>query len=294
MTACYALLLNNYDMKTNGFIYILSIIFAILMASCDDEHEMTKYKDTVSFVEDYYFVSAKADFTSLAIPVTHRSINTNGSKAEIQVVVADGTPANLVTLDKTVVSFDSEDTVMVNLSLDYNSLVEDQVFSVTLQFTDKYLEHGFGGYDEVVVEMTKWRARRMSDFVGTYNVHALSNYQPGAWDESWTVTTTADATDPNKLLLTGIAGSDVAVEAIMDFENLSITIPYGQDVGDVYGYGATVLYNSNADLDILVSDLTGTLFENNNFVIDYRDMYEADQGWDWDIFTPTFTKSASK
>ena len=66
---------------------------------------MTKFNDTVGFVESSYFISAKSDFTYLEIPVTHRSINQSGSQAEIEVVVSEGTPANLVSLDKLMVGF---------------------------------------------------------------------------------------------------------------------------------------------------------------------------------------------
>lgn len=277
-------------MKTKGFIYLISIFLVMILTSCEEEHIRTEFGDSVGFADDYYFISAKQDFTYLEIPVTHRSINVLGSKAEIEIVSGEGTPVNIATIDRTELNFDESDTIIVKLSLNYSSLIEDQVFSVTLRFTDKYLQYRYGGYEEVTVEMTKWRPRRMSDFIGTYTVEAVSNYEPGSWDEAWEVTTEADDTDPNKLLITGIAGSDVAVEAILDFDNLTITIPYGQDIGDVYGYGATLLYNSNADLEILASDLTGSLYENNNFMIDYMVMWENDAGWDWDIFTPEFTK----
>ncbi|MFC2152731.1 hypothetical protein ACFLSE_09395 [Bacteroidota bacterium] len=278
------------NMKTKGFIYLISIIFVLLSTSCEEEHIMTKMGDSAGFAEDFYFKSVKTDDNYIDVRVLHNSINVTGSKAEIEVVAADGTNASFVTLDKTVLNFDDSDTVTVRLTFDYASLVEDVNYSVTLKFTNKYLGYLYGGHEETVIDFSKWRPRRMDDFVGTYTVDAVSNYNPGAWDEEWTVTTAAHATDATKLLITGIAGSTVAVEAIMDFDALTITIPYGQDIGDVYGYGVTLLYNSNASLDILTTDLTGTLYENNNFVIDYMVMWEDDQGWDWDIFTPMFTK----
>ena len=277
-------------MKTKGFIYIASIIFALLFSSCEEEHMMTKIGDSAGFVEEFYFFSVKQDQNFIDIQVIHNSINVAGSKAEIELVAAEGTNAGWITMDKTLIDFDESDTVMVRLTFDLASLTEDVNYSVSLQFTDQYLGYLYGGYEEVTIDFAKWRARRMSDFVGTYDVEAVSNYEPGDWDESWTVTTEAHATDPNILLITGIAGSDVAIEATLDFDNLTVTIPYEQDLGDVYGYGSTLLYNSNANLEMISADLTGTLFENNNFEIDFMMMYFPAEGWDWDIFTPSFTK----
>lgn len=277
-------------MKTKGFIYIISILFVVLLSSCEEDHIMTKFNDTAGFVQSSYFISAKSDFTYLEIPICHRSIDQTGSKAEIQVIPAEGTPANLVTLDKTIIDFDLSDTVIVKLTLNYNSLIEDQVFSVTIGFTDKYLQYGYGGYEETVVEMTKWRARRMSDFVGTYDAEAISGYSPGSWDEEWTdITTVADATDNTKLLITGIAGSTETVEAFLDFDAMTITIPAGQLIGDVYGYGNMYIFNFDGSA-ITSDDLVGTLYESNDFYFEYMVPYQLDEGWDWDIFTTTFYK----
>ncbi|HKL41110.1 MAG TPA: hypothetical protein VJ962_00790 [Clostridia bacterium] len=278
-------------MKTKNIFYIVSVFLIFVFTSCEDEHEMTKYSDTVSFVEESYFITAKEDFSFIQIPVTHRSINTTGSQAEIEIVAEEGSPANVISLDKNVVNFDEADTVMIKLTLDYNSLIEDEVFTYKLKFTDKYLEYGYGGYEEVTVEVTKWRPRVMSDFVGTYNAYAVSNVSPGEYDEEWpSITTVADETDDTKLLITGIAGSTIAVEAYLDFEALTITIPAGQLIGDVYGYGDTYIYNSSDGSDVTVDDLVGTLYENNNFSFDYMALYLFGYQAYWDIFTPTFTK----
>ncbi len=278
-------------MKTKGFIYLVSAFLVLLLASCEEDHIMTKYTgDAVGFVEDYYFQSVKADFTYLEIPVAHNNLNKSGSKAEVEMTLSEGTSANLVSLNTTMLDFDVADTIILQLSIDLASLVEDVEYSISLTFTDTYLQHEVNGFEEVVIEFSKWRPRRITDFVGTYTVDAVSNYEPGDWDEEWEVTTEAHATDPNILLITGIAFSEVAVEATLDFDALTITIPYGLDIGDVYGYGSTILYNSNADLELIEENLTGTLFENNNFEIDYMMMYFPGEGWDWDIFTPMFNK----
>ncbi|NOQ26553.1 MAG: hypothetical protein GQ564_14435 [Bacteroidales bacterium] len=283
-------------MKTKGFIYLVSAILVLLVASCEEDHIMTKYTgDAVGFVEDYYFQSVKADFTYLEIPVAHNNLNKSGSKAEVEITLSEGTSANLVSLNTTMLDFDVADTIILQLSIDLASLVEDVEYSISLTFTDAYLQHEVNGSEEVTVEFSKWRPRRQSDYVGDYTVEAVSNIDPGNWDEEWAVTAEADALDVTKITLTGIAYSDLPINAVLDYDAMTITIPAGQHVGDSYGEGYDMyIYNYDENADVFLrTDLVGTLYENGDFSFDYCAMMYGDTDdpdYVWDLFTPTFYK----
>jgi hypothetical protein len=277
-------------MKTKGFIYLAITIFALLFSSCEEDHIMTKYTgDAVGFVEDYYFQSVKADFTYMEIPVAHNNINVVGSKAEVEITLSEGTGANLVSLNTTMLDFDIADTIMLQLSIDLASLVEDVVYSISLTFTDAYLQHEVNGFEEVTVEFSKWRPRRQSDYVGDYTVEAVSNILPGEWDEEWEVTTEADALDVTKITIKGIIDSDVPVNAVLDYDAMTITIPAGQ-----YVYDDMYIYNYDEASKVYIrTDLVGTLHENGDFSFDYwAIMYgDTDNPDDaYDLFTPMFNK----
>ncbi|MCB2197725.1 MAG: hypothetical protein KQH79_17840 [Bacteroidetes bacterium] len=154
-------------MKTKGFIYIILMCFIIMFAACEEEHIMTKYTDGAAFIGSGIFKSATEDLT-LEIAVTHRSINEDG-KAEIELVASDGSPLNAISLDKTMVDFSVSDTVIITASIDHDNLVIDQTFTYTLRFTDKYLQAGYGGSDEYVIEVTKFKPAQITDFVGTWS-----------------------------------------------------------------------------------------------------------------------------
>jgi hypothetical protein len=277
-------------MKTKGLIYILSLIFVLLSTSCEEDHIMTKYTgDAASFLKESYVISIKPDFEYLEIPVFHKSINQSGSKLEIEVVASEGTASDIFSIDKTVFDFNEADTLITKLSIDYTKLTEFTDYSVTLNFTDTYLDVAYDGYESVTISFAKYS--RIYEWVGNYTVDAVSNYDPGNWDESWSVTT--KATDPTHLEIIGIAGSEIPINATLNTDPgiMTITIPYGQDIGDVYDNGATLIYNSNEALEKLESDLIGTINEDGSFSFDYMMLYfPPPEDWDWDIFTPMFNK----
>ncbi len=142
-------------MKTKGLIYSFYILL-LLLASCEKEHIMTKFKDSAGFVGKSHSISVKTDFTYYEISVVHRSIDAEGSKAELKITPAENSES-LVTLDKTILDFDESDTIKVKLSVDQSKLVDDITYSVAITFTDEYLQHGYGGYDTTVVEITKFQ-----------------------------------------------------------------------------------------------------------------------------------------
>jgi len=134
----------------------------------------------------------------------------------------------------------------------------------------------------------------MGPWVGTYNVHAASYGDPGNWDEDWVVTTSLDPADPlHSILMTGIGGGSDPISATIDVDNSTITIAYGQTVGDAYGYGTIGIYLGDSDSNIYNQDLTGTVnAETGEILIDNWGEVIVDgpyAGYPWDVFNTTWT-----
>lgn len=234
-------------MKTKGFIYLVSAFLVLLVASCEEDHIMTEYTgDAVGFVENYYYQSVKADFTYLEIPVTHSSINKSGSKAEVEITLSEGTSANIVSLNTTILDFDVADTIMLQLSIDHASIVEGVEYSISLTFTDAYLQHDFNGFEEVVIEFTKFKPTLITDFVGTwsgteyYEAYDFTDNLSGIEIEQKDATTLiVKATDGDPGFLSAIfaswgekfiasEGLEGDIELIIDLDNGDITLESGK------------------------------------------------------------------
>lgn len=213
-------------MKTKGFIYLISIFLVMILASCEEEHIGTKYTDGAAFIGESFFKSATESF-SIEIPVTHRSINETG-KAEVEIIASEGSPLNVITLDKTIVDFSISDTVIITATIDYNSLIIDQTFKYTLQFTDQYLPAGYGGSDEYVIEVTKFKPALITDFVGTWSG---TEYYPD-YDFTDDISVTIEQKDATTLIVKADAGMPGFMSAIFDSWGETFITGYGLD-GDI-------------------------------------------------------------
>jgi len=154
-------------------------------------------------------------------------------------------------------------------------------------------------------------------WIGTYTVAATSYFKPGAWDETWTVTTAPVAGDPTKLALLGLSEGTKPAIATLNTTTMTIEIATPQDLGLIYGslgyaapywgeiyYGTDVLFGLvnkgwfEPSDGILAANsgnkLTGTIEANGTIKIDrivpilrYSDTdYQA-----WDMFNTTWTKN---
>lgn len=145
-------------------------------------------------------------------------------------------------------------------------------------------------------------------WIGTYNVAALSYGSPGAWDESWTVTSVPDPDDVNVLKMSGIGGGAETFTVTFDLENMTVSIPAGTVIGDPYGYGSTTIYTANEDMlasagdyiteDIIaacsVSPLTGTIEANGSIHIDLMGIVLDELVYCWDVFDTYWTKASKQ
>lgn len=135
---------------------------------------------------------------------------------------------------------------------------------------------------------------RVTPWLGTYSVAAASYGDPGNWDEVWTVTTSADPSNANNIIMTGIAGSPNGITAILDLDAGTVTIPLGQDLGmpyfDDWPVSITIL-KGNPDFTIVEGEpATGTISDDGTILIDFWGQYSPDGGDFWDVFNTTWTK----
>jgi hypothetical protein len=149
----------------------------------------------------------------------------------------------------------------------------------------------------------------LKPWIGTYKVAAASYGSPGAWDEEWTVTTSAVPGNLNQLQFVGLGGgSTIPVIATFDKVNLTISFTSGQPLGLAYGSGngAVSLYFGTADIigQVLVQqsitaamltasssvNITGTINTDGTILIDKMGMILTDYDWPWDVFNTTWTK----
>lgn len=131
----------------------------------------------------------------------------------------------------------------------------------------------------------------LAKWIGTYAVAAVSNINPGAWDEAWTVTTAPNPNDDTQLFMTGIAGSTEAIIADFNTTTMTIAIEAGTAIGDPYGWVDCAIYGFTGASIIVEGKVLGTISNDGNIVFPFMVISDAsDPGNVWDIFTPTFTK----
>jgi hypothetical protein len=131
-------------------------------------------------------------------------------------------------------------------------------------------------------------------WIGTYKVAAVSYGKPGAWDEEWTVVTSAVDGDVTKLSLKGVGSSSAnAIIATFSTTAMTITVAPGQSLGNCYGYGPTSVFKGTPDLTFNESvPLIGTINSNGNMTIDLwgQKIVSGTYAGAWDVFNTTWTK----
>jgi len=135
-------------------------------------------------------------------------------------------------------------------------------------------------------------------WIGSYDIYGISYGNPGAWDEAWTATTEAVTGDLTHLAVTIDVGNGPGVPFLASFDTgaMTITIPSGTEIGNVYGGGSTLLYVGDFATIDMVSDLTGTLVADGTINIDQVAVYmpQQDPPLYWDAFNTTWTPAAKK
>jgi len=183
-----------------------------------------------------------------------------------------------------------------------NSIFEgDKQFKVRLMSNSKNFP--FTPQDSIVVTIVD-DEHPLKAWIGTYTVAAVSYGSPGAWDESWTVTTTPVATDVTKLSMTGIGGASEAVIATFDTDAMTVTIVSPSSIDGGEGYDNTSIYYATDELLAIASGyvtanmltaasaekIVGTIEADGTIKIDRMCIILDDYVYAWDCFNTTWTK----
>lgn len=148
----------------------------------------------------------------------------------------------------------------------------------------------------------------LKNWIGSYTVAAVSYGSPGAWDESWTVTTAPVATDVTQLSITGISGPGSGpVIATLNTTAMTIEMASAQALGAAYGAdnGPVSIYYATDELLAIASGyvtegmltaagshkITGTIEANGTIKIDRMCFILDDYVYAWDCFNTTWTKN---
>ena len=172
--------------------------------------------------------------------------------------------------------------------------------NVTLEIPAGILDIGINNPNAKITE--SWSIElTLADLVGNYTVDAASFYAPGAGDEVWTATVELIPGNDTALSITidAGAGGGVAFLVGFDVDAWTVLIPAGSVVGDLYGLGETVIHWS--DGSSLGGDVSGSITGGNSFALANLAMYIPGYDWGdgtygalWDIFSTTWTKTATK
>jgi hypothetical protein len=276
------------------------VLMAIVLVSCkNDPILFDSSKTFVAFVSSTATVSEDAN--SVEIPVMVAALKGSPTVTVDFEIVTDGltNPAAEGT-DFTIspdgsLSF-ADGSGMASLTI---HPVDNDVFGGNKTFKIRITGNSKGydvGSQDVITVTLKDNEHPLAKWIGSYNVEAVSYYSPGAYDEAWAVTTEPDPDDVTVLWISGVAGSTAApIKAVVNTEEMTITLAPGQSIGDVYGYGNIAVHKGTEAGDDLVLDspIEGVIEEDGTIKIDlWGEMITEGEyeGYLWDVFNTTWTK----
>jgi hypothetical protein len=273
--------------------FIVTLLFVVVFSACETEEY------TIS--ESYALLNA----TSVSGPE-------NGGPIAVPVII--GTPgggATTISFEFSTEGFDNaaEEGVDFTLVNDSKTLtangsaldtiwiqpVDNDVFggdlAVNVILTSASSGYAIGDQDTCSVTIVD-NEHPLAQWIGSYTVNAVSNRDPGNWDEVWNVVTSPNPGDVNQLFITGIAGSSSAIVATLDLNSNTITVAAGQNAAGGYGYDNVGIFNSPNGVDFSTDDIVGTIASDGTITFDYWAHVLTDySNYIWDIFTPTFNKN---
>jgi hypothetical protein len=284
--------------NTYKLLYIA--MMAVIFTSCKNDPIM--FDSSKTFVA---FTSSKASVVenenALDIPIMVAGIPGSPSVTVNFEVRTEGlaNPA-LEGTDFTIVSAGSVDfpdgSGMANITIhpiDNAVFTGNKSFELVITSNSKNYP---AGAESVMTVTLKDNEHPLAQWIGTYNVVAVSYYSPGEYDEAWSVTTEADPDDVNKLIITGVgAPGSGPIKATINLEEMSITLAPGQDLGDVYGFGSLSVYKgTDAGDDVILDEpLIGVIENDGTIKIDLWGELVTDgqyAGQLYDVFNTTWTK----
>jgi hypothetical protein len=143
-------------------------------------------------------------------------------------------------------------------------------------------------------------------WIGTYTVDA-ADYWSYFGPETWTVTTAADPTDLNNLLVTGIGNdpgidggySDVqTIVATIDQDAMTITFTAGSEIGTHAAYSGPInIYLGDTDGNVYEESIVGDISADGSIYVDLlgiKFVGGINEGLTWGVYETTWTKTAKK
>ena len=232
-----------------------------------------------------------------------------------------GTEATDVTLQVSVDGIDNPavegvdftlSTKNINLSVGTSSVTviptNDEVFTGNRQFkvsiAGNSKNYTVAAQNTILVTIVE-DDHPLSSWIGTYDVEALSTYEPGAL-ETWTVTTVA-GDGPITLKATGIAFGNGSVFIKFNIDDSTVEIESGQNLGDIYSddggpFAGSVYYATDdiigdagdyTDATFLAAakaiSMTGTFNDDGEIQINRMAIILDEYVYCWDVFNTTWT-----
>ncbi|HDR88692.1 MAG TPA: hypothetical protein ENN63_03550 [Bacteroidetes bacterium] len=280
--------MKNYIIKLS---LVLSVV--LLFAACEQERIMFDTSlAVVGFQSDAFDIpEAEGDSIILYLGATSGTAPT-----EVTLEVSTEGHANPAiegedyTIESKQVTLEVGVTKVAIIPVDNDIFTGDKTFTVTIVSNSKDYEQAV---QRSAVVTIKDDEHPLNQWIGTYDVFAASYGSPGAWDENWVVTTSPVAGNPDQLQLLGVGGGDQPIIATFDPEEMTITIAPGQNAGNAYGYGPTIVYWGETDLSGFDEEepLVGDIEADGSMSVDRWTMVLQDYGnYIWDCFNTTWTK----
>jgi len=197
------------------------------------------------------------------------------------------------TLSSTTVSVGVGETAVTITPIDNSVFQGNKQFKLIIKSNSK--NYSISAQKTLTVTITD-DEHPLKTWIGTYKVAAASYGKPGEWDEAWTITTSAHATDLTKLVVRGIGTSSPSTTdwvGVINTTAMTITFNPGQQINEAYGYGPMIMYVGTPDLTTVPdANIVGTISADGGIHIDLLalEMTGANAGAVWDTFNTTWTK----
>lgn len=180
----------------------------------------------------------------------------------------------------------------------YSGIADNSVHTLSFTLTsDKYTI--LPSYSTATITFRLYTP--LTPWIGTYTGTAVSQTEPGDWDEIWAITVAIDNSDPqHKLKIYGLAkGSAVGYVGIVDFDAGTITFDGGVNLGDTYGYGDVTVYYGYYDGSYHLSStapIVGAIDSDNYTIVipNFGELLTSGSyaGNIWDVFDVTIAKAS--
>jgi len=286
------------------FKYIMTLIVGVSMfTSCDDLNEPIYLNNEDRFVAFFNttFGVKENNGDKVGILVYIGSVSGNGctvnfdfDTAGIALPAIEGVDFTLVNATKTLTftNYYGYDTIWIEpIDNDYY----DQNKTVNIVLSSPTNGVNLGAERTLLLTIID-DEHPLKDWIGTFVADAASQGEPGNWDETWNVETSAVDGDPTSLYLSGIAGSPSKIILSFNTDDGTVTIQPGQTInGYTYGnYGPIGIYwgeYPNIDLE---KPIVGEFYADGSIYLpNFGEMFvnETNYGIVWDVFDVTLDPS---